>query len=70
MEANLILTQISHTIELTDDEGNQYDVQVHCEANGDIEEIVITDTSGFYPDEDKEQNLKNYIEENLHKIIS
>jgi hypothetical protein len=69
MEANLVLTQISHTIELTDDEDIQYDVEVHCEANGDIEEIIITDTKGYYPDEETEDKIKQYIEDNLHNII-
>jgi ribonuclease PH len=69
MQANLILTQISHTIELTDDDGNQYDVEVHCEANGQVEEIIITDMEGAYPDEELEQELKDYIEENLHNIV-
>jgi|APCry1669192062_1035393.scaffolds.fasta_scaffold01482_8 ribonuclease PH len=70
MEASLVLTQVSHTIELTDDEGTQYDVEVHCEANGQVEEIIITDTTGCYPEEDHEQVLKDYIEENLHEIIN
>lgn len=69
MEATLLMTQVSHTIELTDDQGDQYDVEVHCEANGKIEEIIITDIEGSYPEEDKEQELKDYIEENLHNII-
>jgi ribonuclease PH len=69
MEANLIITHISHIIELTDDDGNHYDVEVHCEANGQIEEIIITDTKGSYPEEELEQELKDYIEENLHDII-
>lgn len=69
MEANLLLTQVSHTIELTDDEGNQYDVEVHCEANGQIEEIIITDSEGCYPDDELDQQIKEYIENNLHDII-
>jgi hypothetical protein len=69
MELEHILTQVSHTLSLTDDEGIQYDVEVHCEANGQVEEIIITDTEGCYPDEDKEQDLKDYIEENLHNVI-
>jgi hypothetical protein len=69
MQANLILTQISHTISLTDDDGKEYDVEVHCEANGQVEEIIISDTDGFYPDEETEEQIKEYIEENLHSII-
>ena len=69
MEANLVLTQISHTISLTDDNGKEYDVEVHCEGDGQIEEIIICDTEGFYPDEETDQQIKDYIEENLHNII-
>jgi hypothetical protein len=69
MEASLVLTQISHTISLTDDDGKEYDVEVHCEANGQIEEIIIADTEGFYPDEEVEEQIKEYIEENLNSII-
>ena len=69
MEANLLLTQISHTIELTDDDGIQYDVEVHCKANGQVEEIIITDMEGCYPEDDLDAELKEYIEDNLDNII-